>query len=230
MSGLNKKIILFIAIFYFIDGIVNAQQFNIEFGKLISGFDYTNSDGEKLENLQGTTNNHFAVGFNMPIRRTKFYFLSNLAFNKYGALGSDAAVGNYYSWEVNYIGLGIGAGYEFFKLNTFLNYQNVNTYQGFTFFIQASSSFEYLMLGTQIINNQTYDLKGVEQFDKPFVFTNGALGVRYYATKTLSAYFTYSFGYGFPVAKSENDNEVLKYITHTFSLGVSISLPAKSRR
>jgi len=230
MSGLSKKKILLMTVFYFIYGIINAQQFNIELGKLISNFDYTNSDGEKLDNLQGTTSNHFGVSFNMPIRRTKFYFLSGLAYNKYGASGSDIAVGNYYQWDVNYVSLSVGGGYEFFKLNTFLNYQNVNTFQGFTFYVQASGAIEFLVQGTQIINNATYNLIGVEQFDKPFVFAYGGIGVRYYATKTLSAYFQYTGGMSFSVFKSKEDDETLNYITHTFSLGVGISLPAKVRK
>ncbi|MCF6240496.1 MAG: hypothetical protein L3J74_04020 [Bacteroidales bacterium] len=214
----------------FINVHIKAQQFSLEFGRVISVFDYTNSDGEKLDNLQGTTNSHTQLSFNLPIHRTKFYFLSGLAYNKYGAIGSDATIGNYYSWSVNYISLSLGAGYEFFKLNTFLNYQNVNTYQGFTFYVQLSGSFEYLIQGTQTINNTTYNLIGVEQFDKPFIFGYGGIGVRYYATKTVSTFFLYTGGISFSVFKSEGDNEKLNYITHTFSLGVTISLPAKARK
>lgn len=221
MSRFFYLLLLFLTVHTF----MNAQSFSFEYGRLISIFDYKNSEGEKLDNLQGTTNNHFALTYKMPIRRSKFFFLSDIAYNQYGAIGSDALVGNFYEWKVNYVGLNVGAGYEFFKLDSYLNYQNVNTDQGFTFYIQASAAFEYLVQGTQTINNTTYNLIGVEQFDKPFVFAKGGIGVTYYASKTLSVYLQYVGGMGFNVFKSKTDKEDLRYITHTISFGVAISLP-----
>ena len=221
-----RKITLII-MFFFLSLTLNAQQFNLEFGKVLSSFEYKNSEGEGLDNLRGTTNNHIEIGFRMPIRKTQAYFTSGVSYNKYGATGSDNAVGNYYEWNVNYVGVNIGVGYEFFKSSSFLNLQNVNTDQGFTFFVQLSGASDFLVQGTQTINDDVYDLIGVEQFDKPFIFAYGGIGVAYYATKTFSVYAKYLGGMSFPVFKTEGDNEELYYITHTICLGVSISLPAK---
>jgi len=207
---------------------LNAQQFSLEYGKVMSSFDYTNSDGNKLDNLQGTTDNHIGIGFKMPIRKSSFYFLSGIEYNKYGAEGSDDILGNYYDWKLNYIAVNLGVGYEFFKGNSFLNIKNSNTEQGFTFFIQIDVAPEFFVQGTQTINNDVYNLKGVEQFDKPFLSTNGGVGVIYYASKTVSVYAQYMGGMSFSVFKSDADTqEELNFITHTISLGFSINLPVR---
>ena len=215
-------------IFFFLTLTLNAQQFSLEFGKVLSSFEYQTSEGEELNNLQGSTNNHLGIGFKMPIRRTSFYFLSGISYNKYGAEGSDDILGNYYDWELNYIGVRIGGGYEFFKGNSFLNIRNSNTEQGFTFFVQTDVTPEFLVQGTQTINRDVYNLKGVEQFDKPFLAVNGGIGVIYYASKTVSVYAQYMGGMSFSVFNSESSsNENLDFIIHTISLGLSISLPVR---
>lgn len=207
----------------------NAQQFNFEIGKVISSFDYKNSEGEKLSNLLGTTDNHLAIGFKNPLRSSNFYFLSSVFYNKYGAKGSDESVGNYYDWIVNYLGLKIGAGYEFLKTSSQINFKNTNSEEAFTFYVQVEGGSEFLVQGTQTINNAVYSLKGVEQFDKPLIFALGSLGINYYATKSLSVFFQYTGGKSFSLFKSGDDKEVLNFITHTFSLGVGINLPAFKR-
>lgn len=203
-----------------------AQQISFEYGKVISKFDYTNSDGEALENIQGSTNNHIGVGWRMPIKQSDFYFISNVSYNKYSANGSDATVFNYYNWEANYLGVNLGAGYEFLKSKSFLNVRNVNTDQGFTIYLHLLASSEFFMQGTQTINNRVYKLNGVEQFDKPFVFGKVGLGLMYYASKTFSVYTEYTGGMSFPVFKSDSgDNEELNLITHVICFGVTINLP-----
>ena len=54
---------------------LNAQQFSIEFGKVASSFKYTTSDGQNLDNLQGSTNNHIGIGWKMSMWKTSFYFM-----------------------------------------------------------------------------------------------------------------------------------------------------------
>lgn len=204
----------------------NAHIFSLEYGKIISTFNYKNSDGESLENLENKTNNSLRLGWRMHFKTSKLYVLSGISYNKYGAKGSDPVLGNYYDWDVNYVGVNLGAGYEFFKTKSFYNFPYVQPQQGITCYIQASVASDFLVQGTQTINSDIYDLIGVEQFDKPFIFVYGGIGVAYYATKTISVNGMYTYGKSFSVFKSNsNDNEILNYTTHNFSMGVSISLP-----
>ena len=204
----------------------NAHIVSFEYGRVLSSFDYKDSDGDKLSNLEGSIHNHLAVGWKMHFKTSKLYILSGLSYNKYGAKGSDQNLGNYYDWNVNYIGVKLGVGYEFFKTKSYFNFPYVSADPGITFNIQASVASDFLVKGTQTINNMVYDIVGVEQFDKPFIFAYGGIGVNYYPTKEISIYLQYNGGKGFSVFKSEsNDNENLNYITHIISLGISVSLP-----
>ena len=203
----------------------NAHIVSFEYGRVISAFDYKNSEGEKLTNLQGSINNHLNIGWKMHFKTSRLYILSGLSYNKYGAKGSDQALGNYYDWEVNYIGVRAGVGYEFFKTKSFFNFPYVSGYPGITLSVQASVASDFLVKGTQKINNQVFDLMGVEQFDTPFLFAYGGIGINYYPTKEISVYMQYNGGKGFSVFSDSNDQEKLNYITHIISLGIAISLP-----
>jgi len=205
--------------------ITNAHIINLEYGRVFSSFVYINSDGEQLSNLQGSINNHLAVGWKMHFKTSKLYILSGLAYNKYGAKGSDQALGNYYDWDVNYLGIKLGVGYEFLKTKSNFNFPYISGNPGITFHVQASVASDFLINGTQTINNQVYNLKGVEQFDRPFIFAYGALGVNYYPVKELSLYLQYNAGKGFSVFSDSNDKEKLNYISHIISFGISINLP-----
>lgn len=221
--------ILSFTILLFSANINFAQNFSIEYGRVNSIFDYRNSDGEKLDNLLSDINNHIGIAVKVPITKPAFYALVEANYNQYGAEGSDSEVGNYYNWKANYIGLDLGIGYEFFKSDSRRYLQSNGVRADVTIFTHAAISCEYLMNGTQTINSQVYDLVGVEQFDKPFVFGKGSLGVAYYATRTLSVYLQYTGAMSYEVFKSESDdNEHLKYITHTLSLGVQICFPYKN--
>jgi hypothetical protein len=203
-----------------------AQQFSIEYGKTISAFDYKNSDGEKIENMLGSTDNHLAIAFGLPLGESDFYFYSSLAYSKYGAQQSDEALNNYHEWKVNYAGLKLGIGYEFFKLSSQRNYRNTNSEESFTFYVQMATGAELMVQGSQITNSRVYNLKGVEQFDKPKVFALGGIGGRYYASKSVSVFLQYMGGKSFSVFKSDTeDSEKLHFINHTISLGVAIILP-----
>jgi hypothetical protein len=84
------------------------------------------------------------------------------------------------------------------------------------------------MQGTQTINNQVYNLKGAEQFDKPLLIAQGGIGVKYYASKSIAVFVQYTGGKSFSVFKSDSDDtEKLNIITHTISLGLNISLPSR---
>jgi len=205
---------------------LNTMRFGLEYGRIVSKFAYKNSAGEPLENLYGGTDDHLAIQGKFPIKKSNIYFLSSLEQNTYAARGSDNLVGNYYDWSVKYLGINVGIGYEFTDFDFYYYRLKANRSPVLSLFGQATVGPEFLIQGSQTINNQVYDLRGAEEFDRPFLFARGGLGTVYYASDVFSVYLQYMGGMGFPVFKAESaSDEDLKYITHTISLGVQINLP-----
>ncbi len=222
---MNKYLTLTLFVFFALTA--KSQQFCFELGKVISKFDYKNSKGVPLDNMHGSTDYHLALDVKLPIKRSNFSFVTGIWYNKYGANASDETVGNYYDWKVNYLGLILGSSYEFFKLNSHVNYKNTNDDEGFTFFVQFNTGTEMMVQGTQTINKQVYKLNGVEQFDKPLIFAQGGIGVNYYISNTILVFAQYMGGKSFAVFKSNSgDQEKLNLITHTISIGIGVNLPA----
>jgi len=225
-----------LTLFIFLTLSLNAQQFSSQFGNVISIIDYKNSAGESYGDIQGSTNFHAQIGIKLPIRRSNFYFLSGFAYNKYGAKGSSEEMKSSFDFNVNYIGINLGAGYEFLKFGSFQNTKNTNTEHGFTFYTQFAIAPEFLIQGTQTINtptinNKVINLMGAEQFDKPIFFVRGGIGAVYYASKTISVFAEYMGGRSFSLIKSDsNDQEEMFFITHTISTGLSISLPLYKKK
>lgn len=212
-----KKILCFL-LFVVSMSAVNCQQIILETGKTISVFDYTTSSGGSLDNLTGTTHNLLGLGFRIPIKKTNLHFSSETFYNNYGAKGSDRVLNNYYEWDVNYVALDLGLDYEFFRPKALTFNQ-----EAFSFYLKGAVAAEFLVQGTQRINNQVYDLAGEEQFDQPVYFYRAGAGVNYYLSSNIVVSIQYMGGKSFLIGQSDNQ-EKLKYMTHSISLCLSLSL------
>lgn len=196
----------------------NSQQLYLEAGKVLSSFVYEDSDGNSPEDLTGTSNNSFGLGGRLSVMKSPWHVSLGITSNKYGATISDPVLGNYSEWIVSYLGVNLGVDYEFFKPKM------VNTERdGFSFYLKGAFATEFLINGKQRLNNQVFDLTGVEEFDKPVFFLKGGLGLNYYITRSYIIYVQYMFGRSMLFGNYENQ-EQLHYITHTFNLGFSIDL------
>ena len=196
----------------------NAQFFYVEAGKVLSSFDYKNSQGKSIGKLSGSNQNNMGLGFRMSLFRTAWHFSCGAQYNKYGAKGSDAVLGNYYEWDVTYLGGNVGVDYEFFKPPV-----NYNEQHGFSFFLRATSTADFLLKGSQQLNNQIFDLKGVEEFDKPIVFVKGIVGTNFYINKTFIVFAQYAYGKSFLIGSYTNQ-EQLRFTSHNVSIGLEINL------
>jgi hypothetical protein len=197
---------------------VGSQIIYMETGKMISSFRYKDSKGQKLENLKGSNQNNLGLGLRLPIKQSSFHFLCGGAYNRYGAMGSNPVLGNYYEWDVTYFGANAGFEYEFFEPT----YRSNNRI-GFSFHIKTSFAAEFLLNGTQNLNNQIYDLAGKEEFDRPLYFIRGGVGVNYYISKIYAVFVEYMGGTSFLIGDYKNQ-EQLRLITHNVSVGLSINL------
>jgi hypothetical protein len=199
----------------------SSQQLSVSYGRLLSYFDYEDSQGNSLDNLSGISSNSFMLGYQMPIASKRWYLNTAASYNKYGARGSDIPLDTYFEWDVNYLGINIGIDYEFLEQKNFFANQD-----GFYFYIKGSVATEFMVQGTQRINNKLYNLKGEEQFDKPVFFLRGGAGANYCVSHRLVVFLQYMGGKSLPIfGKSSGDREKLQYITHAFSFGLLLNLP-----
>ena len=117
-------------------GLVYSQQIYFEVGKSLSTFEYLNSKGEKLENLQSTSHSFLSAGYKNKIFKEKLNGSLGLAYAGYGAIGSDDTVGNFMQWHLNYIELRAGLDFELFKINET------------AFYVKGTSAAAFLVQGT----------------------------------------------------------------------------------
>jgi hypothetical protein len=199
--------ILFIALTF---QSAEAQQVWGELGRVSTTFDYEDSDGAAIENLSSSTHFSYAAGYR-KIMKGRLFWHAGLTFNRFGMVGSDPLYDNQYSWDLSYIGPTGGLDMELFRK------------KAFRFYARIAAEPQFMIKGRQQINNQYYDLKGVEQFDRPFLFAKGGFGINYCADQMVAVTLRYQYGKGFPIGKTE-DTELLRLNTHTISLGVLISL------
>ena len=186
-----------------------SQQVFAEIGHLTSHFDYEDSEGAGLESLYPESSISYSIGYR-HILSPIFQVTGSVVYNRYRSFGSDPLYDNKYSWDTRYLGIGLGVEGEFYKVKRF------------RFLAKISAEPQLLMGGTQTINNEIYDLKGVEQFDRPFLFLRGGLGANYCVDSRVAVTARYYYGKGIPIGKSD-DPENLWMTTGTVTLGVLVS-------
>jgi hypothetical protein len=220
------KKILYLAIVSISTLSLSGQQVFLETGMVISSFDYKNSEGNSLDNMHGEIHNFMRAGFRTysPVKRLNYF--AGVAFSKYGAKGSDDLTGNYFDWNVAYLGLELGADYEIYKKR-----YAIRNLSDLTFFLRTSLTPELMVAGTQTINNNVYNLFGEEQFKYPYLFVRGGCGVSYTISKTFTLFLQYMGGKGFSLKFGDpEDKEKLRINSHNVGFGMSIDLPSYFKR
>lgn len=185
-----------------------------EIGQTISKFNYTNSTGGSLNNLQSGTGTYVGLGYKIPLKSDKTSIILGGLYSNYAAIGSDAITDNYFEWDVSYVGVNVGAEYKFARSREFV------------FFIKATASLEYLLRGVQTLNNQVFKLNGEDEFDNFIVAPRIGLGVQYPISNTAALYAQYQYGTSFSLINSNpEDSEKLRIDTHNIGIGIVIALP-----
>lgn len=208
-----KKNIL--VLFFFLATTAFSQQIYIEAGKTISSFDYKNSQGERLDNLQATSNSFMSVGYRSKSLVKKAKILFGVSYVGYGAVGSDDSVGNYMEWDINYLEFNTGLDYELFKI------------KGSTFYLKGTTAIGFLAQGIQIINNRVINLKNEDDFDKIIFDFRGGFGFLQSISSNLSFYVQYMHGKSLMLKTGTtvtSDNEVLRYVNDKVSFGLLINI------
>ena len=192
--------------------IVSAQQLYVEGGKSSSTFDYNDSQGKYLENLQATTHSFMAVGYRTQVLTENLNLSLGLNYASYGAIGSDDAVGNFMQWDVNYAGLNVGLDYNIFNMNKA------------KVFVKGGLSAAFFIQGSQTLNSSVFDLKNNDDFDTTLVSMQIGTGFSHPISENLSFYVQYMYGKSFNMASGD---EELKIASNNVGFGLLIDISEK---
>lgn len=215
-----KKCILSVLISFF-SLYAWGQQVFIESGMAVSAFNYKNSAGEPLDNLFGSNNFFMQLGYHTVAKVNRLNYSAGISYTGYGAAGSDSTVGNHFYWDARYIGADLGLDYEIIKKRF-----TTGSLNELTVYIKMTISPEVMVQGTQTINNEVYDLAGVEQFKYPFIFARGGAGISYSINRAVTVYAEYMGGEGFPINIGDRDDkEKLWIASHNIGFGLLVNLP-----
>ncbi len=206
-----KKITLVLLLFTF-TGIATAQQLYLEAGKSITSFDYKNSQGNGLENLQSTTQGFMALGYRNKLFLENLQFSLGAGYTGYGAIGSDSEVGNFMEWEVNYAGLNFGLDYNLF------NIRKASVY------LKGGISATFFIHGHQTLNNNVFDLKNNEDFDITLISTQIGTGFSHPISENLSFYVQYIYGKSLDMVSGDAE---LKMASNNVGFGLLINISKK---
>ena len=190
-----------------------CQQLYFELGTTVSSFDYQNSQGNSLDNLLSKSKSYYGMGYRQSINDSKSLYLSlGATYNNYGAIGSESSVDNYFEWDVSYLGLKAGLGIKLFEL------------RDLTFLANVSIASEFLIRGTQTINNDVFNLVGEEEFNNNILFFRGGVEMQYPISRSTAIFVGYNYGKSVLISSGENA-EKLKLNAHQFGIGFIINLP-----
>jgi len=187
-----------------------AQQLFVEVGRVSTQFDYTDSQGNGIDNLYSKSQMSYQAGFRMPVFKS-IHFTAAALFNRYNVIGSDPVYDNSYEWDANYLGLGLGLEGDVWKRKRI------------AVMLRGAAEPQFLISGTQSISNQVYDLRGVEEFERPFLFFRGGVGINYCLEHRIAITLRYSYGRGLPIGHTDS-NESLKLNSQTIAIGLLVSL------
>lgn len=195
--------------------ISTAQQLYVEGGKTMSSFDYKNSQGNSLDNLQGTAHSFMAIGYRNQLFIKNLHLSLGTSYAGYGAIGSDDTLGNYMEWDVNYLEFNTGLDYELFKVKKA------------KFYIKGTASMGFLLQGTQTFNNRVIDLKNRDDFDKTLFDFRAGFGFSHPISENLSFYAQYMHGRSLNLREGTAniaDQEELRIVSDNISFGLLLNI------
>jgi hypothetical protein len=153
------------------------------------------------------------MGYRQSINSRNTLFISlGASYNNYGAIGSENRVDNFFEWDVSYLGLKAGLGIKLFQL------------RDLTFFANTSVATEFLVRGTQVINNGVFNLVGEDEFNNMILFFRGGVEMQYPISRSTALFVGYNYGRTALLSNTDN-GENLNLNAHQFGLGIIINLP-----
>lgn len=190
-----------------------AQEIYVETGKTLSTFDYSDSQGNKLDNLQAFSYSFLELGYSHKLFIKNMNISLGVAYAGYGAIGSENNLGNYMKWDLNYVEFIAGLDYRVFLS------------KNFGFFVKGKIASGILLQGSQTLNNTVYDLVESEAFENTMVHYKYGGGLLYKVSEKLSVTAQYMKGESLNLGTSQ---ESLLLKSDHVSLGFLINLRKKT--
>ena len=191
----------------------HSQQLFLETGSCSSSFDYLNSSGETLDNLQSKSQNVMQMGYRSSAIKDFLYYTITASYTGYGAIGSDSLYGNYMEWDLDYLQLHAGLDVRAFSLGPN------------ELVLKVNSSFGYLIQGTQVLNNEVFNLVGEEEFNSTLFSLVMGFSVTRVITEAISLYIQFTSGIGDPLGVKRSDlEERLRLKSKCLSFGVLMQI------
>lgn len=189
--------------------VIHAQQLYLEGGKSSTSFKYENSQGTALENLQATSKSYISAGYRTQFLLNKLHLSLGAQYSSYGALASNDPLGNYMSWDADYLETAILFDY------TLLSIKKAE------FFVKTGTSAGIFLQGAQTLNNSVIDLSDEDDFNTVKLDFKLGTGVIYPVTEGLSVYLQYMYSNGFNQA---DNNASLKLKSHQIGFGLLLNI------
>jgi opacity protein-like surface antigen len=192
----------------------NSQDLLIEGGKSLTAFKFKNSQGENLDNLQGTSQSYFSIAYRKNVVKNILYVIAGTGINTYGAIGSDDSVNNFFEWEATYLNVFVGLDFKVYGTDKM------------TFYLRGTTSAEFMLQGSQTLNNQVFNIVGAADFDKTNYFFRAGTAIEYKLNNTLSLSFQYRYGQSKQLKNNatEPNQSRLRFKSHDIGLGLVVKL------
>ncbi|MEZ7901204.1 MAG: hypothetical protein ACI8RY_000144 [Urechidicola sp.] len=187
------KNIISTSFFFLFFNCMFSQGVFFTFGKTITGYDYTNSEGESIDELKRGLGNFFEVGGVFALNRNQHLnYEVGITLSQFN---SKATIDrHFYSWETSYIGIQNVINYNFFKFSTF-NFSRNNSLllSDFNLFVKGGLNVSYIIYGEQIVGSRTYDISKNEEFKGFFVQPLMGVGAKIKIVRNIGLSIGYNF-------------------------------------
>jgi hypothetical protein len=195
---------------------LKAQEIFIEAGKISSNFNYTNSEGDKLSNLNGISDFVMSIGYAHNLFTEKLECYTGATYCGYGSIGSIALLNDYLEWKADYLEWDLGIQYTYAKLCNL------------SFYIKGQVSLGFLLQGTQTVNNTVYNLKELDDYANSMFDYKGGIGIKGAINNNTSFYLQCLLGSGSDIENGEG--ETLNIISHSICIGLKLDIGSSQEK
>ena len=165
-----------------------SQEAYFSMGRNFTTYDYTNSEGNSNDNIEGSSGAAYELGYVFSLG-DKLGLAAGLTLNEFNATGGNQV--NNYSWETNYLGVqGIA------------KYTVLDNLSGFGLNVNAGVNLNHILNGKQKINGQTFDLTDNDEFKGLFVQPIIGLDAKYQISETFALGLGYHYSKNFGLTNS----------------------------